>query len=136
MGSNVSKRQIIIYSLHDKPIFRYIISFRTFWSTHFTYKSSRKAAVAAQMQSDIKDNLEKGTCCATNKAGKSRTKADSSADVYLMLKELLDGRVFQFEIGRSYEGFKNFRDVYERVNLPDIHKWISKQKSRASFEMF
>lgn len=34
------------------------------------------------------------------------------------------------EAGRTYGSFDNFKDVYERINLPKLHSWITKEKIR------
>lgn len=83
---------------------------------------------------EMKENLEENA--ASLKAGKTRTKTDSSNDVYLIMNELLAARVFHSEAGRTYGSFDNFKDVYERINLPKLHSWITKQKIRASSEIF
>lgn len=86
------------------------------------------------MQMEMKGNLEESA--ASLIAGKSRTKTDSSNDVYLIMKELLAARVFHSEASRTYDSFDNFKDVYERINLPELHSWSTKQKIRASSEIF
>lgn len=54
--------------------------------------SAKKAALSAHLQMEMKENLEVNA--ASLKAGKTRTKTDSSNDVYLKMNELLAARVF------------------------------------------
>lgn len=101
---------------------------------NFTYLSAKKGGLSAHLQMEMKENLEENA--ASLKAGKTLTKTDSSNDVYLIMNELLAARVFHSEAGRTYGSFDNFKDVYERINLPKLHSWITKQKIRASSEIF
>ncbi|XP_062573983.1 uncharacterized protein LOC134235829 [Saccostrea cucullata] len=101
---------------------------------NFTYQSAKKAALSAHLQKEMKENLEGNVAAASS--GRSRTKTDSSSDLYLILKELVAAGVFRYEVGRKYDSFSNFKDVYQRINLPELHAWITKQKTRASSEMF
>lgn len=71
--------------------------------------SAKKAALSAHEENAV-----------SLKAGKTRTKTDSSNDVYHIMNELLAARVFHSEAG----SFDNFRGEYERINLPKLHSSI------------
>jgi hypothetical protein len=97
-----------------------------------TFSSARKAALTLQIQDEIKDNLilESGM----KKSGTSRACASVEKDVTAMMTELCAANVFDYVPGRKYDNFKNFNDLFSRVNIPDFHKWLSKQKERLSYE--
>lgn len=100
---------------------------------NFTFASAKKAALAAQVQDEIKQNMSRQVSDRTK--GKTRTKTDKSKDIGFILNELIDGKLFDFEAGRKFESFKNIKDIYSRVKLPDLHQWITQQKKRAAHEM-
>lgn len=93
--------------LHVQLVKKKIIKKRG-WN--FTYLSAKKATLSAHEENAV-----------SLKAGKTRTKTDSSNDVYHIMNELLEARVFHSEAGRTYVSFDNFRGVYERINLPKLH---------------
>lgn len=56
------------------------------------------------------------------------------------MTELLDGEVFDVIQGREFHAFRGFSDIFSdifsRVKAEELHKWISDQMFRASYEMF
>lgn len=51
-----------------------------------------------------------------------------------MMNELSAANVFDYIPGRKYDNFKTFCDMFSRINVVDLHKWLSKQKERLSYE--
>ncbi|XP_062572276.1 uncharacterized protein LOC134234243 [Saccostrea cucullata] len=100
---------------------------------NFTLKSAQTTALACQIQEELKENIRQQLC--KKAAGKSRTRSDKSADIALMLNEVISGGLFKNIPGRQFENFKNFKGVFEKVNLHKLHLWISKHKEIASYEM-
>ncbi|XP_062577634.1 uncharacterized protein LOC134239465 [Saccostrea cucullata] len=100
---------------------------------NFTLKSAQTTALACQIQEELKENIRQQL--SKKAAGKSRTRSDKSADIALMLNEVISGGLFKNIPGRQFENFKNFKGVFEKVNLHKLHLWISKHKEIASYEM-
>lgn len=77
--------------------------------------SSLSLSLSAHLQMEMKEKFEEHA--ASLKAWKTRTKTDSSNDVYLKINILLAARVFHSEAGRTYGSFDNFKNVFERNQL-------------------
>lgn len=52
-----------------------------------------------------------------------------------MVNELTKGSIFSYNPGREFELFKHYQNASERVNLPKLHTWVTKQKEHTSFEL-
>lgn len=52
-----------------------------------------------------------------------------------MVNEITKGSIFSYISGGEFESFKNYQDASERVNLPKLHTWVTKQKEHTSFEL-
>lgn len=66
---------------------------------------------------------------------KRRTKTNKSPDIEVMVNELTKGSIFSYIPVREFESFKNYQKASERVNLPKLHTWVTKQKEHTSFEL-
>ena len=97
-----------------------------------TYASARKAALTLQIQDEIRENMIEQ--CEMKKTGTSRTSTSVTNDIILMVNELSAGGVFDYVPGRRYENFRTFNDLFSKVNLMSLHKWLTKQKERLSYE--
>lgn len=97
-----------------------------------TFSSARKAALTLQIQDEIKENLIEKS--GMKKSGTTRSSTSMDKDIVLMVTELSAASVFDYIPGRKYDNFKNFNDLFSRINIPELHKWLSKQKERLSYE--
>ena len=97
-----------------------------------TYESARKAALTLQIQDEIKENMI--LQCGLKKQGTSRSNATVKGDIDIMMKELLDENVFDYVPGRAYDKFENFNDLFSKVKVMKLHKWLTDQKERLSYE--
>lgn len=43
-----------------------------------------------------------------------------------MVNELFVGNVFSYILGRKYDNFKFFCDMFLRVNVVNLYKWLNK----------
>ncbi|XP_033734347.1 LOW QUALITY PROTEIN: uncharacterized protein LOC117323316 [Pecten maximus] len=97
-----------------------------------TYASARKAAMSLQVQDEIKENMM--AQCEMKPKGTSRTATSMRTDINLITNELVAENVFDYIPGRQFENFKNFTDLFAKVKIMELHKWITKQKERLSYE--
>ncbi|XP_069105154.1 uncharacterized protein [Argopecten irradians] len=96
-----------------------------------TYASARKAAMTLQVQDEIKENMM--VQCGSKPKGTSRTATSVTSDINVISNELLTEEVFDYIPGRQFENFKNFKDLFAKVKIMELHKWITKQKERLSY---
>lgn len=96
-----------------------------------TYQSVRKTALTTQIQDEIKENIQKE--CDKKKSGKRRPEASKLSDISSMVSQL--EQIVDNIHGRQYESFSRFKDVFSKVNVTELYKWISKNKERLSFEL-
>lgn len=99
--------------------------------SNVTYESARKSALTLQIQDEIRENLIQKS--GLKKSGITRP-ARANNDIVLMVNELSAGNVFSYIPGRKYDNFKSFCDMFSRVNVVNLHKWLNKQKERLSYE--
>lgn len=98
-----------------------------------TFQSAKKAALSLQVQDEIKQNVMKEI----NMKPKGTTRAETSkkADVELIIDQLKMAEVFDNVPGRQFHAFPNFQDLFSRVKVFELHKWIQSQKERLSYEI-
>lgn len=99
--------------------------------SNVTYESARKSALTLQIQDEIRENLIQKS--GLKKSGITRP-ARANNEIVLMVNELSAGNVFSYIPGRKYDNFKSFCDMFSRVNVVNLHKWLNKQKERLSYE--
>lgn len=99
--------------------------------SNVSYESARKSALTLQIQDEIRENLIEKS--GLKKSATTRP-ARTNNDIVLMVNELSAENVFSYIPGRKYENFKTFCDMFSRINVVDLHKWLCKQKERLSFE--
>ncbi|VDI08592.1 Hypothetical predicted protein [Mytilus galloprovincialis] len=93
-----------------------------------TYKS---AALTLQIQEEIFTNMQKEVN--KNMTGRRRPEPSKLNDGIAMVSEPQSARVFAFIPGREYTKFKAFSDIFSRLKVPGLHKWIT-DKERLSYE--
>lgn len=98
-----------------------------------TYSSARNAALTLQIQDEIAKNMQKQGD--TKISGTKRPEVSKVNDVLSMVNELKEAHIFDFTPGRQYNAFPGFLDVFSRVKIADLHKWISDNKERLSYEI-
>lgn len=81
-----------------------------------TFQSAKKAALSLQVQDEIKQSVMKEI----NMELKGTTRAETSKIVELIIDQLKMAEVF---------------DLYSRVKVFELHKWIQSQKERLSYEI-
>ncbi|XP_062601231.1 uncharacterized protein LOC134262924 [Saccostrea cucullata] len=99
---------------------------------NLTYESAKKIASCVQMQEEIKSSVQKQLGMKTS--GQSKPTVDKKKDLQLIIMELKANDIFSYIPGREFSAFKSFQDIFSRVNVVQLHKWITKQKERASYE--
>lgn len=99
--------------------------------SNVTYESARKSALTLQIQDEIRENLIEKS--GLKKSGTTRP-ARANNDIVLIVNELSAGNVLSYIPGRKYDNFKSFCDMFSRVNVVNLHKWLNKQKERLSYE--
>ena len=72
--------------------------------------------------------------CSVPEKSARRTHATQNVDIPLMITELRNAQVFDSVPGRQYENFRNFRNLFSRVKVTELHKWLTHQKERLSYE--
>ncbi|CAG2196798.1 unnamed protein product [Mytilus edulis] len=97
-----------------------------------TYKSARNAALTLQIQEEIFTNMQKEVN--KNMTGRRRPEPSKLNDITAMVSELQSARVFDFIPGREYTKFPLFSDIFSRLKVPELHKWITDNKERLSYE--
>jgi len=97
-----------------------------------TYKSARNAALTLQIQEEIATNMQKEG--EKKHAGTKRPEATKVKDVVAMVNELQAARVFDYIPGREYGEFSGFVDVFSRLKVTELHKWITDNKERLAYE--
>lgn len=65
---------------------------------------------------------------------RSKPSVDKKKDLQLIINELRANDIFSYIPGRKFNAFKDFKETFSRINLVNLHKWITNQKERASFE--
>ncbi|XP_056015210.1 uncharacterized protein LOC125675873 [Ostrea edulis] len=100
---------------------------------NITYESARKAALSLQIQDQIKCNMMQEVKMTPK--GTSRTETSKKVDVELMIDELKKAEIFDYLPGRQFNAFSSFQDLFSRVKVVDLHKWIQSQKEALSYEL-
>ncbi|KAK3099437.1 hypothetical protein FSP39_004353 [Pinctada imbricata] len=98
-----------------------------------TFDSAKKSALSLQIQDEIKQNLMREL--QMKPKSRHRPKVAKTCDIELMIAELRKADVFSHHSDRNYAHFSNFQDLFRRVKVNDLHKWISDQKQRLSYEL-
>ncbi|XP_046543871.1 LOW QUALITY PROTEIN: uncharacterized protein LOC124254063 [Haliotis rubra] len=99
-----------------------------------TYATARTAALTTQIQDEICTIIEH-EAGAWNKKGSRSKKPNVLINIPLIVQKLQKADIFSYIPGRSYAGFPNFQDLFARVNVLSLHKWITDQKNRLSLEI-
>lgn len=101
--------------------------------SNITYESAKKIALCLQMQEDIRDNFKVQLI---ERKGKKRPTVEKKNDLDVIIKELKAVEIFKYIPGREFNTFKQFEDIFQRIKVVDLHKWITTQKQRTSYEVF
>lgn len=67
--------------------------------------------------------------------GTTRAETSKKADVELIIDQLKMAEVFDNVPGRQFHAFPNFQDLFLRVKVFELHKWIQSRKERLSYEI-
>ena len=67
-------------------------------------------------------------------SGQRRQTPSKHNDIVAMVKELTSASVYDNIPGREFAQFVGFKDVFLRVEVTELHKCISDNKERLSFE--
>lgn len=102
--------------------------------SNLTHKSAQRIALSTQIQEEMKDDVLRQFT--SKEKGRSRPTINRDSELNYLINELMHGEGFDFMQGREFNAFRGFRDLFSRVQAEELHKWISNQKFRASFEMF
>lgn len=97
-----------------------------------TYRSARQAALSLQVQQEIMPNLQNEVD--KKQSGQRRATPSKHNDIVVMVKELTSANGYDNISGREFAQFAVFKDVFSRVKVTELHKWISDNKERLSFE--
>ena len=89
-----------------------------------TFSSVALATKALQVVDRIKENMKKQ--CSQRNKGKSRAIPNKSTDIKTMIDELFNSSLFGKDT--SLRSFHGFVDLYKKVNIPNLHKWINAQR--------
>jgi hypothetical protein len=100
---------------------------------NLTYESAKKIASCVQMQEDIKHNIQNQINM--KKSGHTKPAVDKRKDLELMIVELRANDIFSNIPGREFNSFRQFKDIFSRVKISDLYKWITAQKDRTSYEL-
>lgn len=98
-----------------------------------TYDSVRKAALTLQIQEEILTNIQSE--CEKKQGGTRRPAASKLADVVAMVTEINKAELFENIPGREFNSFKGFSEIFSRVKVVELHKWLSENRKRLSLEM-
>ena len=95
-----------------------------------TYRSARQAALSLpqEIMSNLQNEVDR------KQSGQRRKTPSKHNDIVAMVKELTSSNVYDNIPGREFAQFAVFRDVFSRVKVTELHKWISDNKERLSFE--
>lgn len=102
--------------------------------SNITHNSAQRIALSIQIQQELKENILRHFT--SKEKGRSKPTVNRDSELNLLMTELLDGEVFDVIQGREFHAFRGFSDIFSRVKAEELHKWISDQKFRASYEMF
>ena len=69
------------------------------------------------------------------KSGQTKPADDKRKDLELMIGELKANDIFRYIPGREFNSFRQFSDILSRINISDLHGWITSKKNRTSFEL-
>lgn len=95
-----------------------------------SFSSVRKAALAIQVQDEIKNNIQKE--CDKKQSGKKRPPVSKLLDISAMASELVS--IFDIVPGREYPSFSGFNDVFLNIKVEELHQWLTINKERLSYE--
>lgn len=101
--------------------------------SNVTHESARKIALATQIQEDLKNNIASQFSV---KVSRSKPAVNKDTELETLITELKNGKIFHYIPGREFHAFKRYEDIFSRVKMENLHKWISDQKVRSSYEMF
>lgn len=99
---------------------------------NLTYESAKKIASCVQMQEEIRVSVQQQLGMKTS--GQTKPSVDKKNDLQLIINELRANAIFSYIPRRKFIAFQDFKDTFSRINLVNLHKWITSQKERASFE--
>jgi hypothetical protein len=102
--------------------------------SNITHQSAQRIALSTQIQEEMKDNVLKQFT--SKEKGRSKPTINRDSELDYLITELMQSEVFNCIKGREFNAFKGFRDLFNRIKAEELHKWISNQKFRASYEMF
>lgn len=67
-------------------------------------------------------------------SGQTKPSVDKKNDLQLIINELRANAIFSYIPRRKFIAFQDFKDTFSRINLVNLHKWITSQRERAGFE--
>lgn len=102
--------------------------------SNLTHSSAQRIALSIQIQQELKENILRHFT--SKEKGRSKSTVNRDSELNHLMTELLNGEVFDVIQGREFHAFRGFSDIFSRVKAEELHKWISDQKFRASYEMF
>jgi NADH dehydrogenase/NADH:ubiquinone oxidoreductase subunit G len=97
-----------------------------------TYRSARDAALTLQIQEELMTNMQREVD--KKKAGHKRPVPSKLNDIVAMVNELQSANIYEQIPGREFSQFPGFQDIYSRVKVNELHKWLSSNKQQLSFE--
>jgi hypothetical protein len=57
-------------------------------------------------------------------------------DIIAIVSQLNAAQVFAYIPGREYNSFSAFTDIFSRIKIPDLHKWITGNNTRIVNDTF
>ena len=67
--------------------------------------------------------------------GTRRPAVCKTNDIIIMEKVLREARIFDFIPGREYNAFPGFKDPFSHIKVGELHKWLTDNKERLSYEI-
>ncbi|XP_061190924.1 uncharacterized protein LOC133199049 [Saccostrea echinata] len=102
--------------------------------SNLTHNSAQRIALSIQIQEELKENVLRQF--SNKEKGRSRPTVNRDSELHNLITELQHGEVSDVIQGREFHAFRRFSDLFSKVKAEELHKWISDQKFRASYEMF
>lgn len=97
-----------------------------------SYQSARNATLTLRIQEEIMTNMQREVD--TKLTGRKRPEPSKLKDIVSMVAELQAAQIFDYVPGREYSKFPKFLDIFSRIKVADLHKWITDNKERLSYE--
>ena len=94
-----------------------------------SYQSARNATLTLRIQEEIMTNMQREVD--TKLTGRKRPEPSKLKDIVSMVAELQAAQIFDYVPGREYR-IVNFQN--SRIKVADLHKWITDNKERLSYE--